>query len=183
MDGALRPRAAARSVKEDTSGEGALGEHRPLRTIDAPGTLDGGDVLCVGKELFVGIGPRTNADGIAQLRAILAPLGYTVNAVRYRGCLHLKSAATAIAIDRVLLNPAWVDASDFGGLRALDVDPSEPFAANALRVDETLVHAVESPLTRARLKAAGFAVRSVKAGELAKAEGGVTCCSLIVNVR
>lgn len=183
-DVAVLTRPGAESRRGEIRGVAiALGEHRPLHTIEAPGTLDGGDVLRVGKALFVGIGPRTNADGITQLRAILAPRGYTVNAVRYRGCLHLKSAATAITSDRVLLNPAWVDAGDLGGLYSIDVDPSEPFAANALRFDETVVHPLDFPRTRARLEAAGVAVRSVRAGELAKAEGGVTCCSLIVDVR
>ena len=181
---AVLTRPGAESRRGEVNGVAdALGKYRPCFSIDAPGTLDGGDVLLIGKQLFVGVGSRTNAEGVAQLRAILASLRYTVTPVKYRGCLHLKSAATQVGPDLVLINPEWVDAGVFGRLRAIDVDPSEPHAANALRVDKTVIHPAEFPRTRERMKKMGVNVRQVPAGELAKAEGGVTCCSLIFDVR
>jgi dimethylargininase len=174
--GALSRRSELKDVENE------LQRHKMIQWIELPGTLDGGDVLRVGRRLFVGTGGRTNADGIAQLRAIVAPFGYTVHPVAITGCLHLKSAATLVRGDLLLVNPTWFDLAPFGELRTLAIDPAEPFAANALRVGERVIHADEFPRTRERLEHEGIAVRAVPASELAKAEGGVTCCSLVFDV-
>jgi len=176
-----RPGAASRRA-ETAAVSDVVRMHRPVAAILAPGTLDGGDVLRVGRRMLVGSGYRSNDAGIAQLRSIVMSQGYSVEAVRFEGCLHLKSAATLVADDLVLLNPAWVDPRRFHPLRALEVDPAEPFAANALRVGDTVVYPREHPRTAKRLEAAGLTVHTVPAGELAKAEGGVTCCSLLLLV-
>lgn len=175
-----RPGAESRRGETAAVAE-ALAAYRPLATIDAPGTLDGGDVLRLGRRIWVGVGARTNEAGLASLRAHAAPLGYDVRGVATRGCLHLKTAVTAVADDLLLVNPAWVDAAAFDGLRALDVDPAEPFAANALLVHGRVLHGAHFPRTRLRLEAAGVSVVPVPAAELAKAEGGVTCGSLLVT--
>jgi dimethylargininase len=175
-----RPGAESRRGEVDAVRE-ALGTHRRLATIAAPGTLDGGDVLQIGRRLLVGDGPRSNAEGRRQLAAHVVPLGYSVEAVRFDGCLHLKTAATLVGPDLVLFNPDWVSASAFGDVEAIAIDPAEPFAANAVRINGTVIHPAEYPATRARLERSGIAVVSVPAGELAKAEGGVTCCSLLVR--
>ena len=157
----------------------ALAAFRPQRTIEAPGTVDGGDVLVVGRAIFVGRSTRTNAEGVAQLARIVEPHGYSVQAVDVSSCLHLKSAATAVALGTVLLNPDWVDARAFRAFELIEVDPAEPLAANALDVAGTLVYAAAFPRTRARLERSGRAVRVIDMSELAKAEGAVTCCSLV----
>jgi dimethylargininase len=175
-----RPGAASRRLETVAVGT-ALTRHRSVHRIETPATLDGGDVLVVGRQVFVGVSGRTNAEGVAQMRRILAAFGYTVEAIDVRGCLHLKSAVSALDEDTVLLNPTWVDASRFRDFDTIEIDPSEPFAANALRIGDTVIHAREFRLTRARLEKAGVLVRQVDAGELAKAEGGVTCCSLIIK--
>jgi dimethylargininase len=177
-----RPGAVSRRG-ETTSVATALGEYRQLACIEAPGTLDGGDVLRIGYRVYVGLSGRTNADGARQLAHLLAPHGYEVARIDVRECLHLKSAVTAVADDAILVNSQWVDTSHFRGLRLIEVHPDEPSAANALLVDETLLCAAAAPRTRERLGALGFAVESVDVSELAKAEAGVTCCSLILYVR
>ena len=178
-----RPGAASRRGETAAVAE-ALRPHRVLASIAAPATLDGGDVLRLGRTLYVGVGGRTDMAGVQQLRALVAPHGYAVRPVAFRGALHLKTAVTAVADDLVLLNPAWVDAATFDGARTLAVDPGEPMAGNALRVGGRVVHGAHFPRTRARLEAAGLAVVPVPAAELAKAEGGVTCgCLLVANVR
>ena len=171
--GALSRRAETGAVAE------ALRRYRPVRSIGAPATLDGGDVLRAGRALYVGVGRRTSAAGAGALRDLCAPFGYDVRLVEYRDCLHLKTAATLVAGDLVLVNPAWVDTAQFAPLRTLDVHPDEPFAANALRIADAVILSDEHERTRGRLEAAGIAVIPVPARELAKAEGGVTCCSLI----
>jgi dimethylargininase len=158
-----------------------LGEHRTLVRIEAPATIDGGDVLQLDDVLYVGRTPRTTDEGIAQLRKLIAPYGYRVVGIDVDGCLHLKSAVTRVSADVLLVNRRWVSPSAFDGWRIIDVDDGEPAAANALRIGASVIFPEELPRTRRRLGAAGIDVIAVPAGELAKAEGGVTCCSLIVK--
>lgn len=174
---------AASRRQEGVTVAPVLSGFRTLHHIEAPGTLDGGDVLRIGRRVFVGQAARSNRDALAQLRALLAPHGYTVQGVETRGCLHLKSAVTAVAPGTVLLQPEWVDADVFSDYRAIPVDPDEPHAANALRVGEQVIHPECFPRTRARLEAAGVRVLAVDISELQKAEGAVTCCSIVFNDR
>ena len=173
-----RPGALSRRGEVD-SVAAALASHRTLERIEAPGTIDGGDVLRLGRSLYVGLSGRSNADGIEQLRRLLQPLGYLVEGVSLRGCLHLKSAVTQVAPDTLLLQPAWVDAAVFPDARIIEVDPAEEHAANALAIGKHVIYPDCFPRTRARLEAAGIAVLPVDVSELQKAEGAVTCCSLV----
>lgn len=175
-----RPGAASRR-SETASIAGVLGRYRTLRTISEPGTLDGGDVLRVERDLYVGLTERTNTEGVAQLEAFLRPLGYSVRGIPVGGCLHLKSAVSWLGGDTVLLNPQWVDEACFSGLQRIPVHPDEPHAANALRIGDTLICGAAHVRTRERLEKAGFRVYPVDITELAKAEAGVTCSSLILD--
>ena len=159
----------------------ALGPFRNLAHVCLPGTLEGGDVLRVGKKLFVGLTRRSNADGIAQLSLMLRPFGYAVVGVPVTGCLHLKSAVTALDEHTLLANRRWFDSSLFEGYHWVDVDPSEQHAANALAVCGRVVFPASFPLTRARIAARGLAVTSIDIAELQKAESGLTCSSLIFD--
>jgi dimethylargininase len=175
-----RPGAESRRGEPDAVAT-VLAEYRTLVGIEAPATIDGGDVLQLDDVLYVGRTPRTNDEGIAQLRELIAPHGYRVVGVDVDGCLHLKSAVTRVAADALLMNRRWVSPSIFDGWRIIDVDDAEPSAANALRIGDTVIFPEELPRTRRKLEAEGIAVIAVPAGELAKAEGGVTCCSLILQ--
>lgn len=166
-----RPEIAATAV--------ALRPYRPLVRIAPPGSMDGGDVLRVGRTVFVGLTGRTNQAAIDQLTAGLAPHDYVVRSVPVHGCLHLKSAATQIASDTVLCNPRWVDPAAFARLQVLEVDGAEPAAANGLLVDGRIVYPTTFPATLRRLEGRGIAVTLVDVTELQKAEGAVTCCSLV----
>ena len=112
---------------------------------------------------------------------LVAPFGYRVAAVPLRGCLHLKSAVTRVAPDLLLVNPDWVDARHFPGYRTLAVDPSEPFAANSILIGNTLLYSASFPRTADRLRQAGIDVRLVDMSETEKAEGAMTCCSVIFD--
>ena len=173
-----RPGAVSRRAEGASVGE-ALAHYRPLRVIEAPGTLDGGDVLRVDRTLYVGQATRSNAVGIAQLQALVGEFGYDVRAEPTHGCLHLKSAATQVADGVLLVQPAWIDTSVFAGLHLIEVDPDEEHAANALRIGDTVIHPACFPRTRKRLQDAGITVVPVDISELQKAEGAVTCCSLV----
>jgi dimethylargininase len=173
-----RPGAPSRRP-EVASVAGLLRNHRPLEAIEPPATLDGGDVLRMGRTLYVGQSARSNPEGIAQLRKLLAGHGYAVEAVPTRDCLHLKSAVTALSDDSVLLQPAWADRRRFADFRIIEVDPAEAHAANVLRIGDALIMPASFPRTRQRLLDAGFQVTVVDVSELQKAEGAVTCCSLV----
>ena len=175
-----RPGAESRRAETDAIA-GALRPYRPLRHIEPPGTIDGGDVLTMGRRVYIGESRRTNRAAISQMEQILEPYGYTVYAVAVRGCLHLKSAVTAVSDDTLLVNREWAPAERFLPFKLLDVDPAEPLGANALRIADRVIYPAMYPRTRTRLEDRGIPVRSVDVGELAKAEGGVTCCSLIFN--
>jgi len=175
-----RPGAKSRRPETEAVKE-ALEPYRLLASIEAPGTLDGGDVLRIGRTFYVGDSARSNRDGIAQLGELLAPFDYRVVPVVTRDCLHLKTAATVAAPGLVVLNPAWVDRALFEHLAVVEVDPGEPFAGNVLRVGEATICAAAFPRTNRRLEEAGVAVRTVEVSEFAKAEGGVTCCSVIFD--
>lgn len=173
-----------RTGAESRRGEGAsvaevLRRYRPLRTIEAPGTLEGGDVLRIGRTLYVGESGRSNAEGAAQLGALIAEFGYTVRTVPIHGCLHLKSAVTALSDDRLLLQPAWVGRDSFPEFRIIEVDPEEEHAANVVRIGASVVMPACFPRTWQRLVDAGVKVTTVDVSELQKAEGAVTCCSLL----
>jgi dimethylargininase len=162
----------------------ALSQFRKLEYISLPGTLEGGDVLRIGRKLFVGLTRRSNAEGIRQLAAILAPHNYEVIAVPVAGCLHLKSAVTCLGRNTLLANRAWFDTAPLAGHEWIDVDPAEPHAANALALAGTIIFPESFPRTRARIEARGFSVTSIDISELQKAESGLTCSSLLFeNIR
>ena len=174
--GAETRRGEVESVRD------ALAPHRTIATIEAPATLDGGDVLVLDRDVIVGLTPRSTILGVQQLRAILEPLGYQVRAVPVRGCLHLKSAVTRAGTKTLVVNPSWVDPALLPGWDTVPVDPREPHAANVLWLGGPTIVAEEFERTNAALsRAIDGELVPVPASELAKAEGGVTCCSLIVN--
>ena len=175
-----RPGAPARRAEVGPVAE-LLAEYRPLERIEAPATLDGGDVLRVGRQVWAGRSTRTNAAGIEQLRSMVEPRGYTVEAVAVSDCLHLKTAVTALSPDAVVLHPGRVDPAAFRDYEVVEVAPGEPEAANVLVLgDGAVLMAAGYPDTAGRVVALGLEVRTVEISELAKAEAGVTCCSLLM---
>lgn len=156
-----------------------LSAYRELKHVNLPGTLEGGDVLRIGRKLFVGLTRRSNAEGIRQLAEILKPYGYEVVAVPVTGCLHLKSAVTYLGENTLLANRTWFDNAPFVGYGWIDVDPAEPHAANALALGGTIVFPASFPGTRGRIGSQGFHVTPLDISELQKAESGLTCSSLL----
>jgi dimethylargininase len=171
--GAPSRRPETRSVAE------ALRPYRELRFMEGPGCIDGGDVLRIGKTLHVGLSGRSDTEGVAELKRLVEPSGYTVSGKKVAGCLHLKSAATLVAPDTLLANGGWVNVRDFAGMRIIEIDPAEPYAANALCVAGAVIYPAAFAATRERLEREGIRVVTVDASEFAKAEGAVTCCSLV----
>ena len=174
-----RPGAASRRP-ETAAVATALARLRPLEHIVEPGTLDGGDVLQMGRRLFVGRSHRTNDEGIGQLRAIAERVGWMVHPVPIERYLHLKSAVTAVAADTLLIDPRAVPVDIFEGYRLIETDPLEISAANALLAHDTVIYPDAVPGTAERLRAAGIRLQLLDVSEVAKAEGGVTCCCILI---
>jgi len=173
-----RPGAESRRPEVEPVAE-ALSPFRSLRRIAAPACLDGGDVLAIGRRLFVGQSRRTDSAGVHALVEAVRPFGYEVVPVALRDCLHLKSAATAIGDDAVIVNPPWVDLEPFARLDTVLVPAAEPWAANVLRVGGAVLMHAGFPRTAEALSKRGLDVRPIDVSEFLKAEAGVTCKSLL----
>jgi len=177
----LRPGAASR--RPEVAGvERVLQQYRTLASIEPPGTLDGGDLLRIDNVIFAGLSTRSNQSGIEQLRDIVTDYGFSLKMVETTKCLHLKSAVSAVAPGTLLINPDWVDSAAFGDYELIDVDKEEAHAANALLVGQSVIYPPSFPRTTDNLVARGINVTAVDLSELQKAEGAVTCCSLIFRM-
>jgi len=175
LPGAESRRAEVAAVRE------VLQQYRELSSIQPPGTLDGGDLLRIGKVIYAGLSARSNRSGIDQLRGIVADYGYSVETVEMRKCLHLKSGVSEVAPDSLLINPDWISTSAFDDCELIDVDRAEQHAANALSVGRSVIYPSSFPRTMEKLVQRGINVTPVDVSELQKAEGAVTCCSLIFS--
>jgi len=157
----------------------ALEKFRKLAYVKLPGTLEGGDVLRVGKKVFVGITARSSPEGIRQLTVILEHYGYELTGVPVTGCLHLKSAVTCLGRNTMLGNRAWFHWKRLQGFEWVDVDPAEPHGGNALAIGDSVIFPTSFPKTRAKIEGQGFQVLPLDISELQKAESGLTCSSLL----
>lgn len=179
---ALITRPGADSRKPETESVArALRPYRELVFIKPPGSLDGGDVLVLGKAIYVGLSTRSNPEAVRQMNQLLGCYGYTALGVETHDCLHLKTAVTRVDERTLLINPRWIDLETFEGFDLITVDAKEPFAANCLPLGNAIIFPVAFPKTAAKLAARGYKIKPVLVDELAKAEGAVTCCSLIVE--
>ena len=181
-DVALITNPGADSRKPETESIAhALAPYRDLLFIESPGTVDGGDVLVIGKNIYVGLSTRSNNQAVEQMNQLLGKFGYQTHGVELHDCLHLQTAVTCVDDNTLLINRNWVDVEHFEGYELIDIDPSEPFAANCLPINCSIIYPTSFPKTTAKLEARGYKIKTVVMDELAKAEGAVTCCSLIVT--
>lgn len=161
--------------------EPELRKYRAVQRIEPPATIEGGDVLQVGQTLLIGLSCRTNHAGVNALETIVRPYGYTVKPVPVRDCLHLKTACTALPDHRLLVNPAWLELAALRDFEWVQVPDSEPLAADVALVDSTVCVATAHPATAQMIRDFGFVVETIDLSEFAKAEGGVTCLSILMR--
>ena len=172
--------AACRAGEVESVGH-ALAQHRPLRRLTPHATLEGGDVVRVGRTLYVGLSGHTNREGVRQLSDILAPYDYQVRPVDVKGCLHLSTGCSYLGRGQLLLNPVWVDAAPFSQFEILEVPETEPWAANTIAVGDAVLVASAFGRTRELVEERGFSVVATDISELQKAEGALTCMSLMFD--
>ncbi|SCY13249.1 dimethylargininase [Desulfoluna spongiiphila] len=171
------PGADARKGEEVTI-EKALTAHRPIEKITAPGTVDGGDILMVGRHFFIGVSDRTNDEGAAQLGAIVTRHGYTWSAVPVAAGLHFKSSVNYVGKNTLLVTETFQDRSELEGYTLLVLDPEEEYAGNTLLINDTLIMPKGYPKTRAKLEALELPIVEIDTSETRKMDGGLTCLSL-----
>ena len=159
--------------------ESLLVKYRQVKHISLPAQLEGGDILQIGKNLYVGLSSRSNRQGVEILEQIVRPYGYRVTGVEVSGCLHLKTGVTALDDDTLLINPKWVDPGPFDNMKQLAVPEEEPFAANILQINGTICLHSGFTQTRELLEKRGYQVDTTDISEFHKAEAGLTCMSLI----
>lgn len=177
-----RPGADSRRLETESILQ-ALTPLVKLVCVQEPATVDGGDVLVLGKKIYIGLSTRSNQQAVDQLNELLSEYGYSVTGIELRDCLHLKSAVSRVDDKTLLINKNWVDTSCFENFDLIEVDPSEPHAANCLPVGKSIIFPSAFPKTAAKLQERGYQVTRLDVSELAKAEGAVTCCSLIIDIK
>lgn len=155
-----------------------LANYRNVVHIDPPGTLDGGDVLTIGKNIFVGLTDRTDRNGFDQLSEILTPLNYNCQAIPITAGLHLKSSVNYISNGTILVTQELAGNRTWEGYRKIIVDPQEQYAANTLWVNDNLLVPAGFPGTTAKIKTLGLPVHELEMTEMQKMDGGLTCLSL-----
>jgi dimethylargininase len=162
--------------------EPELRKYREVERVEPPATVEGGDVLRLGRTLLVGLSSRTNAAGVEALQAVGRRFGYEVRPVPVGRCLHLKSACGALPNGRLLVNPDWLDPRALRGFDLVRVPDAEPDAANVLLLGARVCLAAAHPQTAERVRQLGFEVEAVDLSEFAKAEGCVTCLSILLTI-
>lgn len=141
--------------------------------------IEGGDILVTEREILVGRSARTNAAGIAELRALVTPWGHTVREVHTPpGVLHFKTDCSLLDVDTVLSTRRLSASGCFAGYRVIDVAEGEEAAANTIRFNGLVLMPAGFPRTRDTIAAAGFDVREIGNSECAKLDGGMSCLSL-----
>jgi dimethylargininase len=177
---ATRPGSDARRAE----GAGVLptiAKHRNIVNVEAPATLEAGDVLRIGGDLFIGITRRTNPEGIEFVRKQVSPHGYKVHGIAVPGALHLKSVCTAVNERTILADPSRIDIEPFAGYELIEVPAEEWMAANVLLVNGTVCMHEGFHKTLALLRERQVRVRTVDISEFLKAEAGLTCLSIIFD--
>jgi dimethylargininase len=172
----------ARSRAAETADvEPVLAEYRRIERLPAGATLEGGDVLRVGRTLLVGQSKRTNAAGAEALANVAGRHGYQLRPIAVRHALHLKTGCTALPDGRLLVNRVWLHDSELSGFDLIDLPPLEPWGANVVVIGDTVMMLASNVRTAELVEGLGFRVMPVDISEFAKAEGGVTCLSLIFS--
>ena len=168
------------SRREEPAGvEKEIGKYRDVERVQLPAMIEGGDCLQTGKNVFVGVSCRTNRAGVAELERLLKPRGYRVTPVEVKSCLHLKTACTFINDETLLANPRWVDLAPFRNYNIISVPEDEPWAANAVRVNGSVCLDVGSPQAAELVSRVHDSVETVDISEFRKAEGSLTCLSIV----
>lgn len=171
------PGAASRQGEEATIAP-VLARFRPLVTMSANGHMDGGDVLRIGKQFFVGQTARTDERGISEFAAAVEKYGYQVTAIEVNAGLHLKSIVNYVGRHTLLLTENYISHPAFRDFNTLVIPEEESYAGNTLWINDTLITPQGYPRVLAAISRLGMPVIQLDTSEFKKMDGGLTCLSL-----
>lgn len=166
-------------IAETAEMEKVLTPLKNIHHLSSPATIDGGDVLKIDQKIFIGISSRTNEEAIKQVATILHSKGYDVIGVKIRDTLHLKSVCTNVGKGCILLAEGHLDKKIFSEYDIIIVPEEESYAANCLVVNGKVLLPKGFPKTKSLVEAKGFSVIEMDMTEIEKADGALTCLSII----
>jgi dimethylargininase len=171
------PGAKSRQGEEATIAE-ILTPYRSIEHIQAPGTLDGGDVLMIGNHFFIGISERTNSHGAGQLGKILGKYGNTWTTLQVSAGLHFKSSVNYAGHNTLLVTEGFAAHKALSEYNKIIVSQAEEYAANVLWINDHLLIPKGFPDIKTKLKALDLNIIELDVSEMRKMDGGLTCLSI-----
>jgi dimethylargininase len=172
-----RPGAASRQGEEESIAE-VLRQYREIEHIQAPGTLDGGDVLMIGNHFFIGISERTNPEGARQLGGILEKYGKTWTTIQVGAGLHFKSSVNYVGQNSILVTQDFTSHEALNRYDKIIVDKEAEYSANTLWINDHLLVPRGFPDTKTKLKSLALPIIELDVTEMQKMDGGLTCLSI-----
>jgi len=149
-----------------------------IEAIEAPGTIEGGDIMMVGDHYFIGLSERTNLEGARQIIQILKKYGMSGSTISLNKVLHLKTGLSYLEKNNLVVCGEFIKDSYFGQYTPIEIPEKESYAANCIWVNESVIIPLGYPTTKQRIKNAGYPVIETDVSEFQKLDGGISCLSL-----
>jgi dimethylargininase len=149
-----------------------------IEAIEAPGTIEGGDIMMVGDHYYIGLSERTNIEGAKQIIQILTKYGMSGSTISLKKVLHLKTGLSYLEENNLVVCGEFIKDSSLEGYNPIEIPENESYAANCIWVNESVIIPLGYPTTRQRIKNAGYPVIETDVTEFQKLDGGLSCLSL-----
>lgn len=175
---ATRPGAVSRQGEVTEVARQLVKFYPRVETIEAPGTVEAGDIMMVGKHFYIGLSQRTNKAGAEQLIAILESHGYSGSTVSISEALHLKSSVSYLERNNMVLTGELCDKAEFADFNRVIIEPAEAYGANCVWVNDRVLVASGNPQCAAKIRAEDYRVIELDMSEFRKLDGGLSCLSL-----
>ena len=149
-----------------------------VKAIEAPGTLEGGDVMMVGNHYYIGLSNRTNLEGAKQIIEILNKYGMSGSTISLNKMLHLKTGLSFLENNNLIICGEFINDSRFDQYNSIEIPENESYAANCIWVNEFVIIPLGYPITKEKIRNAGYTVLETDVSEFQKLDGGLSCLSL-----
>jgi len=149
-----------------------------IEVIEAPGTIEGGDIMMVGDHYFIGLSERTNLEGARQIIQILKKYDMSGSTISLKKVLHLKTSLSYLEKNNLVVCGEFINDSCFEKYNPIEIPENESYAANCIWVNESVIIPLGYPTTKQRINNAGYAVIETDVSEFEKLDGGISCLSL-----
>ena len=173
-----RPGADARKGETESMARQLAGFFDQIHTVDAPGTVDAGDIKMAGKHFYIGLSERTNAAGAEQVVGFLREHGYDGSTITISQGLHLKSSVSYLENNNIVVAGELCSKPELAHFKAIEIGPEDAYSANSVWVNDRVLVPAGYPVTSEKIKAAGYEVIELDVSEFRKLDGGLSCLSL-----